>query len=186
MIDHFDLIAPLYDWFIGTPDTKQLRYLLQLPTRGRLLDVGGGTGRVSSRLRPWVGQVVITDISRPMLKRARARENLYPVEAKAESLPFPDEQFERILVVDSLHHFHNQPHAVRDLLRVLRPGGRLVIEEPDIRRFAVNVVALAEKLALMGSHFHSPEEIHDMITAYGLSAGIERNNSFRAWIVADK
>ena len=185
MIDHFDVLAPMYDRLIGSPDPAQLGDLLRLPTAGWLLDAGGGTGRVSSQLRPLVDKLVISDFSRQMLKQAQAKE-LCPTLARVERLPFPDESFERVLVVDALHHFHYQPAAIRDLIRVLKPGGRLVIEEPDINRFGVKLVALVEKLLLMGSHFHSPTEIRAMVAAHGLSARIHTDGAFAAWVVADK
>jgi len=186
MFDHFDLIAPIYERVIGPPDPARLRDLLQLPTGGWLLDAGGGTGRVSSSLRPLVGKLVISDLSGSMLKQAQAKDSLWPLRAHAERLPFPDEHFERVLVVDALHHFCDQRDAIRDLLGVLKPGGRLVIEEPDINRFGVKLVALAEKLALMRSHFYSPADIRDMITAHGMAARIESDDGFAAWVVAEK
>jgi len=51
MFDHFDFIAPLYDRIVRLPVSSRLCELLKLPTDGILLDAGGGTGRVSSRLR---------------------------------------------------------------------------------------------------------------------------------------
>lgn len=90
------------------------------------------------------------------------------------------------MVVDALHHFCNQREAVGDLLRVVKPGGRLVIAEPDIRRLVVKFVALGEKVALMRSHFYSVEQIRDMVTEHGLTASIERDGIFTAWIVVDK
>ena len=42
---------------------------------------------------------------------------------------------------------------------VLKPGGSIVIEEPDIRKFTVKLIALAEKITLMRSHFLSPDKI---------------------------
>jgi hypothetical protein len=68
----------------------------------------------------------------------------------------------------------------------LKPGGRLVIEEPDIHRLVVKFVALGEKLALMRSHFHSAEQIQGIIAVHGLSTVIERDQQFTAWIIVDK
>ena len=70
---HFDLIAFAYDRLIGRPDADRLANMLGLPVQGRLLDAGGGTGRVSSFLRPFVGGVVVADLSEGMLRRARAK-----------------------------------------------------------------------------------------------------------------
>ena len=185
MLDHFDLIASIYDRLIGPPDTRRLRQLLQLPTAGRLLDGGGGTGRVSSHLRSLAGQTVISDLSRRMLQKA-LEKHLNPVCAHVERLPFGDGCFDRILVVDALHHFCDQQEAIEDLLRVLKPGGRLVIEEPDFNHKGVKVLSLIEKLLLMRSHFYAPEKIRDMIAGQGYPAAIENDGRYTAWIVADK
>jgi demethylmenaquinone methyltransferase/2-methoxy-6-polyprenyl-1,4-benzoquinol methylase len=121
-----------------------------------------------------------------MLRQAQVKGNLRPAQAHAERLPFADASFDRVVVVDALHHFCNQRDAIGDLLRVLKPGGRLVIEEPDIHRVVVKFVALGEKFALMRSRFYSAEQIRDMITARGYSAVIERDAQFTAWISVDK
>jgi ubiquinone/menaquinone biosynthesis C-methylase UbiE len=186
MFNHFDILAPVYDRLLGTRDLKRLREILDLPTEGWMLDAGGGTGRLSSRLRRFVGNVVIVDPSSAMLKQAQRKGHLSLVKADAERLPFPDERFERIVVVDALHHFHDQRRAIRDLLRVLKPGGRLVVEEPDINRLPVKLAALGEKLTRMKSHFFSPLEIRDMIVANGIPAKIEGDSRFTAWVVANK
>lgn len=186
MLDHFDILAPVYDRVIGPPDPSRLRALLRLPADGWLLDAGGGTGRVAAGLRPYVGGLVISDQSRSMLRRARDKQALQPVQAQVQRLPFPDGFFGRILVVDALHHFMDQPAAARELARVLAPGGRLVVEEPDIARPAVKLVALAERMALMGSTFLAPDVVRDLLAAQGLVAHVAERDRFSAWIVADK
>jgi ubiquinone/menaquinone biosynthesis C-methylase UbiE len=186
MIDHFGILAPFYDRVIPPSDLNRLRERLRLPTTGRLLDAGGGTGRVSSQLRHLVDEVIISDPSALMLKQAQLKGKLQPAQAHAERLPFSNASFDRVVVVDALHHFANQREAVGDLLRVLKPGGRLLIEEPDIHRLFVKFVALGEKVALMRSHFVSAEQLRDMVAAHGHSAVIERDGQFTAWVSVDK
>ncbi len=186
MLDHFGFFAPFYDRVIGPPDPARLQGLLRLPVAGRLLDAGGGTGRVSMQLRPLVEELFISDLSLKMLQRAQSKGLGYPAAAHVEYLPYPDESFERVLVVDALHHFCDQQESVAELARVLKPGGRLVIEEPDLRRLSVKMVAVAEKVALMRSHFFYPSEIQAMVADQGLEAQIVSDGGFATWIVADK
>ena len=47
-------------------------------------------------------------------------------------------------MVDALHHVADQEATIRELWRLLKPGGRIIIEEPDIRRFEVKLLALIE------------------------------------------
>ena len=185
MLDHFDIIASFYDRLIGPPDTSRLSRLLKLPVDGWMLDAGGGTGRVSNHFSTLVSGLVVSDLSHRMLAKALEKD-IRPVQAHAEQLPFEDGFFDRVLVVDALHHFCSQHESISDLLRVLKPGGRLVIEEPDFTHKGVKVLALVEKMLLMRSHFLTPEEIRHIIRSHGVSTRIERDNRYTAWIVADK
>lgn len=166
MLDHFRLVAPIYDRFFASPQPDRLRSLLDLPVAGRLLDVGGGTGRVAQALRGLADQVVVVDESAAMLQQAWLK-GLPAVRGQAESLPFADGAFAAILVVDAFHHLQDQQQAAVELLRVLAPSGRLVIEEPNVERASVHLLALAEKLALMRSHFHSPSAVQRIFEAAG-------------------
>ncbi|MGE5373643.1 MAG: class I SAM-dependent methyltransferase [Bacteroidota bacterium] len=159
-LDHFSLIAPIYAR-AGYRAMEKMREAAALPVRGRLLDVGGGTGRVAAALCGLVEEVVVTDVSMGMLKKTD-RSTLKPACTFSESLPFPGDSFERLIMVDALHHVVDQATTAREMLRVLKPGGLLVIEEPDIRTFPVKLIALAEKLLLMRSHFLSPVQIESL------------------------
>lgn len=190
MRNHFDLLAPVYDGIIrqllGPPDAELWAELLKLPVTGRLLDVGGGTGRVSEILIPMVGQLVIADSSFGMLRQAAKKEGLHSVQALAHRLPFSSESFDRVMVVDSLHHFARQGQVIQELARVLTPGGRLVIEDFDLNRFPVKVLAILEKLALMGSRFLYLQEQLNLIREAGLNAEIRKGKRLSVMIVATK
>lgn len=186
MIDHFRFVASIYDRLIGVPDLDRLKRVLCLPVEGWMLDMGGGTGRVTSPLRSLVGNVVVGDLSMAMLRQSQIKNSLYPVRMYAEQLPFFNETFTRILIVDALHHFLDQQQAIGELLRVLKPGGILAIEEPDINLPAVKFVALAEKIVLMKSRFQSSKEIVNMIKTFGVSAKVVEQGHFRIWVRAVK
>ncbi|WKZ39082.1 MAG: class I SAM-dependent methyltransferase [Anaerolineales bacterium] len=179
--DHFDLIAPIYSR-VTYSKTDVMREVASLPVRGRLLDVGGGTGRVANAIRDLVDDVTIADVSFGMLKETHPAA-LKPVCGYSESLPFADESFERVIMVDALHHVVDHAHSAREMLRVLKPGGVLVIEEPDIRTFGVKLIAIAEKLLLMRSHFLAPDQIVKLFESGETST---KSADGTAWVIVKK
>jgi demethylmenaquinone methyltransferase/2-methoxy-6-polyprenyl-1,4-benzoquinol methylase len=157
-LDHFGLIAGFYDRTARFSTHELLFDLLNLPSGGLLLDVGGGTGRVAKALCSMVRETVVADLSRGMLNYAKVK-GLSTTCTPAEQLPFASSIFDRIIMVDALHHVFDQRKTITELWRVLAPGGRIVIIEPDIHKFAVKLIAMGEKILLMRSHFLPAEEI---------------------------
>ncbi len=185
IFDHFDILAPIYDRFIKPADLDRFCSIAGLPTAGRLLDAGGGTGQKSHRLLNMVDDIVIVDASWGMLSQATKKDGLRVVCSQTEHLPFEDGYFDRVIMVDVLHHVCNQRLTTGELWRVVKPGGRIVIEEPDIRAGAVKAIAVIEKLAFMRSHFLNPQKIADIFTYPNAVVKVKLENSI-SWIVVDK
>ena len=181
--DHFGLFAPLFSR-VGYSSVEEMIDHAALPTPGHVLDAGGGTGRVASAIRDQAGEVVIADPSLGMLRQAD-RTQLGLACSNSESLPFPSDFFERVIMVDALHHVIDQAHTAREMYRVLKPGGRIVIEEPDIRTFGVKMIAVAEKLLLMRSHFLAPEKIVALFSFDFAEVSIHAMEG-NAWVVIKK
>jgi demethylmenaquinone methyltransferase/2-methoxy-6-polyprenyl-1,4-benzoquinol methylase len=182
--NHFDLIASLYNQTAQFSATESLLALLDLPPDGLLLDAGGGTGRVAGALRNMVRETVVADPSRGMLHHA-ANKGLAATCAPAEHLPFASSTFDRIIMVDSLHHVFDQRQTATELWRVLAPGGRIVIIEPNIHRFAVKLIAIGEKMLLMRSHFLPAEKITALFASHNTHVRVIVND-LNIWICAEK
>ncbi|MCE1170819.1 bifunctional demethylmenaquinone methyltransferase/2-methoxy-6-polyprenyl-1,4-benzoquinol methylase UbiE [Azovibrio restrictus] len=103
----------------------------------RVLDIAGGTGDLSLAFAKKVGksgQVVLTDINNAMLSRGRDRllDKGYPVPAtqcNAEFIPFKDDTFDCVTVAFGLRNMTHKDHALAEMRRVLKPGGRLLVLE---------------------------------------------------------
>jgi len=128
---------------------------------------------------------VLSDISMGMLKEAAEKDDLRPTCALSEKMPFADDYFDCVLMVDALHHVNDQVKTASELWRIIKPGGRIVIQEPDIRRFSVKLIAIAEKLALMRSHFLAPQKIAELFPYAGADVEIH-TEEFNTWVVVKK
>lgn len=185
-LDHFGLLAPIYERFFPEPPPDRLRRALKLPAAGLLLDVGGGTGRVTRQFAPEVARVVVADLSNGMLQQAAGHYGTSVIQAPAERLPFADGTVDRILMVDALHHVCDAAATLSELVRILAVGGRLVIQEPDWRILSVRMIAWAEKLALMRSHPYLPDEIVALAQRAGGHARCWAPGDHSVWILVDK
>jgi arsenite methyltransferase len=103
-------------------------------------DVGAGTGFVAAGLAPLVKRVYVVDGSAPMLEVARKNlsqfENVEYHEADGASLPFPEDSLDAIFANMYLHHTTDPLAAIHEMVRVLRPGGRVVITDMDEHPYA--------------------------------------------------
>jgi demethylmenaquinone methyltransferase/2-methoxy-6-polyprenyl-1,4-benzoquinol methylase len=104
-----------------------------------VLDIAGGTGDLAARFSQLVGpegRVVLADINDSMLQVGRDKlldsgtfGNLEFVQADAQFLPFPDDSFDCITIAFGLRNVTDKDLALRSMLRVLKPGGRLLVLE---------------------------------------------------------
>lgn len=98
-------------------------------------DVGAGTGFVAAGLAPLVKRVYVVDGSAAMLEVAQKNlsqfDNVEYHEADGSGLPFPDESLDAVFANMYLHHTTDPLAAIREMVRVLHPGGRLVITDMD-------------------------------------------------------
>jgi ubiquinone/menaquinone biosynthesis C-methylase UbiE len=185
LFNHFNFLAPFYESFIHPAVPEKIIAAADLPVAGMILDAGGGTGRIAQFLCDKAAFVVVADESFEMLQEAGKKSGLNTLCSHTEKMPFKENSFERIIMVDALHHVGNQPQTSAELWRILAPTGRIVIEEPDISSFRVKLIALAEKIALMRSHFLSPPQIASLFNYPNAHVHIERDGT-NAWIIVEK
>ncbi len=180
---HFDFLVPWFYRLFHARRPEDLLRLARVEPGMKVLDVGGGTGRVAQHFPKDVLYVVV-DPSRNMLRAAPRDAHWCRVQARAEELPFPADTFHRALIVDALHHFQNQEAGLRDIWRVLAPGGRLIIEEPDVTTPGGRWLPWMERLLLMRSRFLTAAEIRAALPQAKVHHHSHRD--IRMWLVLEK
>jgi len=140
----FDSVAPKYDVMNDLMSMglhrawKAYTVLVANVKEGQqVLDIAGGTGDLSLAFAPKVGatgRVVHTDINEAMLREGRNRlldagVSLATLVCDAEKLPFPDASFDLVTVAFGLRNMTHKEEALREMNRVLKPGGKLLVLE---------------------------------------------------------
>jgi ubiquinone/menaquinone biosynthesis C-methylase UbiE len=154
-------------WLLSVPrpylTVRRLRAILEPQPGERLLEVGPGTGHhalpVAQALQP-TGTLEIFDVQQEMLdaliQRARSRGigGIRPTQGDGRRLPYGDESFDGAYLITVLGEIPDQDAALRELTRVLKPGGRLVVGEiPPLDPHFVTLKSLRARASNAGLHF---------------------------------
>jgi ubiquinone/menaquinone biosynthesis C-methylase UbiE len=146
--DRYDAYAPRYDWVLGGLEwlgMRQLRRELLAGARGRVLEVAVGTGRNLEHYPPGC-HLHAMDLSPGMIRYARWRAERLGLAVEwfvmdAERLDFPDDSFDTVVSTLSTCTFPDPVAAMREMRRVVRPEGRVLLLEqgfsdrPSVRRW---------------------------------------------------
>ena len=161
----------------------------------RVLDLGCGPGIVSAALAPSAQEVVAFDLTPEMLEKARQRcreaglQNVRFDLGRAEQLPFPDGSLDAVVSRLTFHHFPDPQHVLGEMVRVTRPGGRIVVADV-VSSENTEEAALHNALEILRDPSHvrmlSPSELHRLIEAAGLhvtaASTWDMGREFEEWI----
>jgi SAM-dependent methyltransferase len=168
---------------IGAPVARDLIEVAALRPRERVLDVACGTGVVTRLAAERVGDegsVAGSDVNPGMLAVARAcvpkDTTIQFYETAAEAMPLPDGAFDVVFCQMGLQFFSDKPGALREMARVLVPGGRLVLNlpGPTPEPFSILADTLARHVNPRVASFvhvvfslHDPGELRDLLAGAG-------------------
>lgn len=116
---------------------RRMQSVLEPRPGERMLEVGPGTGYYTLAVAEWIapGELDIFDLQQEMLDHTMRRAdergvaNVIPAQGDVRRLPYPDASFDAAYLVTVLGEVPDQDAALRELARVLKPGGRLVVGE---------------------------------------------------------
>lgn len=170
----------------GTPDLDLMVEMIQPRSHQLALDLATGGGHTARTFAPHVGWVVAFDLTGRMLENSRrlAREggisNMHFVQGDVNSIPFRDGAFDLVTVRAATHHFPHLRRALQEVHRVLRPGGRFLVNdsvvpnEPEIDAFVNEAEAFRDPTHVRS---YSMQEWERHLQAAGF--GVLRRESWR-------
>lgn len=108
----------------------------KLPQGGRLLDVGGGIGDLGDAVKILFDSCAVLDISNKNLEAAEAKGNtVILADVDREGIPVSDQTYNLVTALDFIEHIIDPEKFAKEVFRVLRPGGEVFINTPNIRFF---------------------------------------------------
>lgn len=128
--EQFTTRAPVYDdvsaWIVDNGMLAAIVGQCRVGREAELLDVCCGTGAIGGAFKGRVRRRVGIDLTQEMLERARPRlDEVY--QGSCEKLPFADASFDIVVNRQALHFVENPGKAIREMFRVLSPGGQLLL-----------------------------------------------------------
>ena len=132
----WDRVAPLYDAFENTVNRASyegtaLAVAQMIGPGDEVLECACGTGAISAAIAPACARLVATDYSEGMLKQARKklakRSNVTVEQADITALPYADDSFDVAVAGNVIHLLPDPEQALRELARVVRPGGTITL-----------------------------------------------------------
>jgi SAM-dependent methyltransferase len=142
---------------------------------GVFADLGGGTGDLGAGVAPALGaRVVVVDPTPQMLRRVEAHPWVSTRLASAERLPFPSAYFDALLCCDAFHHFRDQKAALKEIHRVVRAGGGVLMLEVQLGEGWGRLPVLLERLLGEPAGFQTPAGLETLLAAHGIAGASRR------------
>jgi len=140
----------------------------------KILDVGAGTGRLSSKLAEQGAEVTALDVSEEMLNKIKNKK-VKKVIGDAEDLPFDEGIFDIVITTFLIVHLRDLKRFFDEVYRVLKPGGLFLLTNINQRK--APAVKTKEGLVEIESYYHRPELVVEVLE--NLAFGIEREEFVR-------
>jgi len=168
----FDKVHRFYDAYMhifGFYRQKLIARLMNLKGDEIVVDLGGGTGQVSRYLAPMGGKVYVLDESLGMLSHIRGQDSVKLLHGDALDTPFPRAFFDIAVCSDLLHHVADLKGLLKEVYRILKPRGRLLVYDFDIDYFRTKLSRWFEQKLFGKVYFRRRVEVESTLKNLGFS-----------------
>ncbi|MFH1257799.1 MAG: methyltransferase domain-containing protein [Candidatus Micrarchaeota archaeon] len=154
-------------------DYKKMRKLIHICGTGhKILDVGCGGGFIGKILKDNGNDYTGCDLQDGPIRQAR-KKGLKVIKAKAQDLPFKDNTFDIVIMPEVIEHFVETDKALKELKRVTKPGGKVIVTTPNFTSFRDRILVFFGHMPAYSMHvdhvkFFNRKRLHDALRKAGL------------------
>lgn len=174
-LEYMAMNSPMRAFVQEHYELRILRAMSATTGRSMVLEIGCGNGHGTSLIKKyyWPENIVAIDLDEKMIGLATKRNHdpaiCYKVMDTAK-MEFPDGYFDSIFDFAIIHHIPNWRDALRELRRVLRPGGELIIEDLSIASFSTGIGLLWKRLSDHPyEYMYTPREFTEFLKEIGFA-----------------
>lgn len=163
----FNYFAYFYDYFLRLSESYTVQPIwdhVNFDNYSDILDVGGGTGYLGNKLKQKRDlNYYIVDYNYNMLVKASKKELNGCILSSSAKLPFKNDVFDFVICSDALHHFKDKEKSLKEMYRVLKKEGKLILFDLIPNKFVTTIICYIERFLGEQTNFYSSKEIQEIL-----------------------
>lgn len=162
----FDKVFNHYDNFIklfNLNKMKEIKDVLDLHGDEIIVDMGGGTGQLAKHLSGDCHIIYVLDESKKMLSKVDENEKVITILGDGLNTCFHNSSVDIVIVSDMLHHIKNQEKLIKEIYRILKKDGKILIMDFEKNHIKTRILRFFEFILFGKLYFLSSEEVISLI-----------------------
>lgn len=164
----FDRVFKHYNKFIQIFNLNkmiEIKAILELQGDEIIVDIGGGTGSLAEYLSTDCKAVYVIDESEGMLSLIKPNKKVIPILGDALDTKFKTSSADVVIVSDALHHIENQEKTIKEIHRILKKDGKIIILDFEKRHIKTKLLRVFEYILFGKLYFRTSKQVIELIEA---------------------
>jgi|GEM_PF-1845243 ubiquinone/menaquinone biosynthesis C-methylase UbiE len=187
----YDFFENIYYLISRQPHPNLVDLILKqwnlLKPKSRVIDIGAGEGNLALELLNHVDvHFELCDIDRKKLSSIPLNPSISVNVTDAKELDFPDESFDTAFCINALHHFESPDLSIKEIIRVLKKNGRLLIVDFERQSLLTRTFGIVATLQRRHCRFFTLSELTQSLESLGLKTQPVKINHFQIAVIGEK